>query len=422
MITYDEHVREPTFASVSQEPESKNRDLQNIILHLEEYQQGIFYKIIHLSKEKEDIEKQRDTAQASLSCIESQTLSLKQKFESDVQELMGKLDLSNAYVEKLQLELQEVSHKLQISMEDEKKCSERNRELSSKLMIFEIELEQITSEKGEFDPKLKKYESIERELERTKMSLLESQQENRTLMNSTQAADETVLQLQNELHCVKESLRCMHDELQMEKGLTEKLGIKVMDLSSQLNEKQEQLLSLDELKTEMSDFVQCVSDLEVEKSRLLHLLSQKEKSQEKADDGMLLLQYQVADQETQLTVLQEYFLAADVELVFTKSQFQIRMHELVDQVEAMESYNQELSLKHLEVTDMVNSHKYKEAHYLEENERLSTALQCLRSEFEAVVYKTEDLTGFLDQRSKMLAEIEKLKLNLFQCTCGKASA
>ncbi|KAK1313355.1 hypothetical protein QJS10_CPA06g00593 [Acorus calamus] len=293
MITYDEHVREPTFASVSQEPESKNKDLQNIILHLEEHQQGIFNKIIHLSKEKEDIEKQRDTAQASLSCIESQTLSLKQKFESDVQELMGKLDLSNAYVEKLQLELQEVSHKLQISMEDEKKCSERNRELSSKLMISEIELEQITSEKGDFDPKLKKYESVEGELERIKMSLMHTQQENRTLMDSTQAADETVIQLQNELHCVKESLRCMHDELQLEKGLTEKLGIKVMDLSSQLNEKQEQLLSLDQLKNEMSDFVQCVSDLEVEKSRLLHLLSQKEKSQEKADDGMLLLQYQV---------------------------------------------------------------------------------------------------------------------------------
>ncbi|KAH7524366.1 hypothetical protein FEM48_Zijuj06G0111700 [Ziziphus jujuba var. spinosa] len=73
----------------------------------------------------------RDMAQVSLNAAQSDNLVIKQKFENDVQNIMGKIDMSSVLVQKLQSEVKTIANKLKISFEAEEHYAQQHRELLS---------------------------------------------------------------------------------------------------------------------------------------------------------------------------------------------------------------------------------------------------------------------------------------------------
>ncbi|XP_077214231.1 sporulation-specific protein [Tasmannia lanceolata] len=391
MVYYSEQINERLTTSNSPWQELDNNNLTSTILHLEELQRKAYENIVQLSQEKKDMEEQRDIAKGSL--------------------------------EKLQLELQEVAYKLKISSEAEEICAEKNRVLSSKVTELEFELQHVTCENKDLAQEVLTSESYNKELERTKRTVIDCMQENKALMMSFQAGNGESVQMQNDISSLKESLRCTDEELQSERGFRGELEASVRDLTSQLNEKhkqityltsqlnvkQEQILSFDDKKVELLNLKQQVSDLELENSKVSHLLLHSEESQRKADEDASLLHLQITDMETHLAAMHEYLLVSDIEVIFIKNQFHSRIQDLLDQLKFVDGHNVELHLKHLDVVTRLDGCMAREAQYVEENARLMTALQSLRSELETVISEKKELEDYVDKRTAMCAEIETYK-------------
>ncbi|OVA03313.1 EEIG1/EHBP1 N-terminal domain [Macleaya cordata] len=406
MVSYDEQINGPYLTSKPVQQEVDNKNFMIVFLHLEQLQKKAYEKIVQLIQEKKDVEEQRDIAQGSLSSTESEILFMKQKYESDVQDMMTKLDTSMDHLEKLQLEIENVANKLKLSSEAEERYAEKSKELSSKLAVFEVELQNVTSENRDLTQKILALENVNEELERTKLTVVDSARENQAMIISVHASNEESVKLANELTSTKESLRCARDELFSETSLRVELENKVADLFSQLNVKNDQVLSFDMHKTELVHLQQLVSDIEQEKSRVCRLLLHSEESGRKADADASSLRLPVTDLETHVAALHEYLLAADVELMFTRNQFQSRMQELVQQLESLDRCYRELHFKHLDVLNTVNDRIASKAQYVEENAGLLSNLNSLRSELEATVVEKKSL---LDRSNIISAELEKHK-------------
>ncbi|XP_058096655.1 uncharacterized protein LOC131242191 isoform X2 [Magnolia sinica] len=484
MVSYNEQTSGLALADKSFHQELKEKNFETTFLHLEELQRMAHEQILQLSQEKKDIMQERNIVRGSLSSAESKILFMNQKFDSDLKDMVTKLDVANIHGEKLQLELQDVSYKLSLSLQAEEKYAEQNRELSSKLTLLETELQRVTSENRDFAQKILTFDSVNKELERTKLAIIDCRQENEALMISLQAGNEDSVQLANELSSLNESLRCARDEFLSTRDSRDELEATVTVLTSQLNEKHEQMLSFKGQEAELVHLRQEVSDLEFELSKVKHLLFQSEQCQRKADEETSFLRLQVIDLETNLATMHEFLLAADVEVVFIKNQFQIRMKELLDEevsdlefklskvnhllfqseqrqrkadeeasflrlelvdletnlatmhefllaadvevvfiknqfqirmkalldrLNSLERNNVDICLKHLDVVTTLNARMAIEAQCVEENAELMTALQSLRSELETVVSEKRVLEDYVDKRSAIWAEFENYK-------------
>ncbi|XP_058084883.1 uncharacterized protein LOC131232568 isoform X2 [Magnolia sinica] len=388
MVSYNEQTNGPTLFSKSMQQESEDENFMTIFLHLEELQQSAYIKILQLSEEKQE---------------------LKQKFESDLRDMATKLDMANTHAEKLRIELQDVEDKLTIRSEVAEKYAEQNRELSSKLDVLETKLQHVTSENKDLAQKILTLDCVNRELEKTKLSVMDCMQENKALMISLQAGNEASLQLEKEISGLKESLRCAHDELQSDRGLRGESEATVRDLTSQLNVKHEQVLSFDDQKAALVHLRQQLLDLELEKSRVRNLLLHSEECQRKVDEDDSSLRLKVMDLETYLETMHAYLLAAEVEVVFTENQFWSRVQELLERLSSLERCNEDLLLKHLDVVTKLNGHMAGEAQCIEENAKLMMALQSLKSELETNVSEKRELADYVDKRSSMWAELENCK-------------
>ncbi|XP_010261173.1 PREDICTED: golgin subfamily A member 4-like [Nelumbo nucifera] len=337
---------------------------------------------------------------------ESEILIMKQKLEDDVQDMMTKLGLSNAHAEKLQLALEDISNMFMVSLEANEKYAEQNGELLSKFTTMEAELQQVITEYNSLLQRILALESINEELERTKLDIAEHTQENQDLILSLQSSNEESVKLAVELSSLKESLRCVKDELHSERGLREELQGTVTNFTSQLNQNRDQLLSFNKQKAELDQLKQLVSDLEIEKSRIYYNLLNSEECLRKADKDASSLQLQIRDLETDLTEVHEHLLAANIEAIFTRNQFQTRMQELVQQLLSLDGCHRELLMKHLDVLTALNGRVASEAQFVEENARLLTTVNLLKSELEASAAEKKTLR---DEKEAMLIELEKNK-------------
>ncbi|KAA8522524.1 hypothetical protein F0562_013115 [Nyssa sinensis] len=402
LASYDKQFNGLSLSSNSLCQDLESKDFMGVIVQLEEIQHNACEKILQLMEEKKNLEDERDIAQVSLSTAKSEILVIKQKFKHDIRVIVTKGDISNALVERLQLELEAIAEKLCVSSEAEEKFAQQNKELFTDLALLEAELQQLTSKNGDLAQKILGLDTVTEELGRSRSMVAELMQEKQDLVMSLQDKTEESIKLAFELDGLKESLRFLQDELLVERSFRDKLEGTVTDLTSQLNEKHDQLLHFAQQKTELAHSRQLASELELEKSRVCHLLLQREECLEKLRGESSCL----TDLESQLSEVHEYLLAADVEVTFIRIQYETQFRELTQKLQSSDRHIGELHKKYLGVEVMLNRCLASEAHYIEENSKLVTAVESQRSELEAYVAQNRVL---FDSNSAMLVQLEEEK-------------
>ncbi|XVF64707.1 hypothetical protein PTKIN_Ptkin09bG0189000 [Pterospermum kingtungense] len=424
LSSYGKFFDEPSFSSDLVDQDIESKDLTSVIVRLEEVQNNAHEKFLRLLKEKIDLMGERDKAQVSLSVVESDMVLMKQKFEHDIHSMVDKIDLS--VVQKLQLEIEAVAEKLKVSSEVEETYAQQQRDLLSDLEHFEAELQQLTFKNREIAEELLVLESVNEELENSKLTVAELIEENKVLVQLQDKFEESS-KLALELNALKENLHSVHDELQAERSSKHKLESMVKDLTSQLDEKHHQLLHFDQQKSELVHLKQKLSDLESEKSRLCSLLQKSEECLYNAREESFTITFL----ESQLSEMHELSIAADISLIFLRTQYETWTTDLVRQLSTSERHFVELQKKHLDVESVLNGCLAREKQCLEENGRLSVSLDSLKSELEAsaaengvLLYKNNYLIaelqncksriekiefGFFEDKNQHALEVERLK-------------
>ncbi|KAK3230802.1 hypothetical protein Dsin_002683 [Dipteronia sinensis] len=402
LSSYADSSDELTFCNESLGRDFGPKDLKGAVLQLEKLQHNATEKIRQLTEEKKALIGEKDVVQVSLSKAESDILLMKQNFEHDISDMVDKLDVSNALVQKLQLKIEAIADKLKVSSEVEENHAQHHRDLFSDLDHLELELHQVSSKTWDLTQEILALETVTEEAERSKQAIAELTEENQSLMVFLQNKTEESAMLASEVNMYKESLQSQNDELHVERSSREKLESTVADLTSQLNEKHRQLIDYDQHKSDLAHLKQLVSGLELEKSRVCHLLLQYEKSHKIASEESS----SVTSLESQLSEMHELLIAADVEVSFTRFQYEAWFEELVQQVHSSRRLLNELHTKNLDVETLLNSCLAREAQCNEENTRLLAGLDTVRSELHASVAEKRVL---LDKNSILTAELEEYK-------------
>lgn len=250
--------------------------------------------------------------------------------------------------------------------------------------------------------KSKESAKLASELNSLRECLLSLHNENQALMVSSRDKTEESAQLAAELNSLRESLQSLHDELHDERSLRGRLESTITNLTSQLNEKQCQLLQFDQHECELVYLKQLVSDLESEKSRVCHLLLQSEECLKIAREESS----SVSALETQLSEAHELLIATDVRLSFMKAHYEGTVEGLIQQLYSSDKHFAELHKKHIDVESILNRCLASEVQYIEQNARLSTSLNSFRSELEA---STAENRLLLETNRVVRAELEEYK-------------
>ncbi|GFY85813.1 hypothetical protein Acr_04g0005510 [Actinidia rufa] len=322
-----------------------------------------------------ELTRERDLAQMSSSTASSEILVLKQKFKHDVQNMATKLEAVNGLVEKFQLELETLANKLHISSEAEEKYAHQNEEFSADLALLEVELQQLTLKNVDLAKEILGLDTLTEELGRSKLIIAELTGKRQDLMISLQDKTEESVKLSSELNNLKESLRFLHDELNVERSCRDKLEGTITDLTSQLNGKNDDLLQFSQQEAELAHFRQLASDLLREQSGVFHILQQHEECLEKIREDSSRL----TDLESQSSELHEY---------------------------SSEKHLGELRKKLFDVEVMLNRSFTGEAHFIEENTNLVNTVDSLRSELKASVAQNGVVS---DLNSIMAVQLEEYK-------------
>jgi hypothetical protein len=177
-----------------------------------------------------------------------------------------------------------------------------------------------------------------------------------------------------------------------------------VDLTSQLNEKQCQLLQFDHHKSELAHLKHLVSDLESEKARVCHLLLQSEECLNNAREEAST----VSALKTQLSEMHEPLIAADVRFIFAKTQYDSGFEVLLHQLHSTDRLLAQLQKKHIDMETTLNRCLASETQYAEENARLLTNLNSVLSELEASIAENRLL---VEKNRVVRAELEEFKHN-----------
>ncbi|KAG6655661.1 GRIP and coiled-coil domain-containing protein 2 [Carya illinoinensis] len=383
--------------SFCQDLESKN--LAGVVLQLEELHHNAFEKILQLMEEKEGLVDERDLAQVSLKTAESDNLITKQKFEHYIRAIMDKHDVSSALLQKLQLEVDIIANRVKISSEAEERYSQQHRELLSDLDRFEVELQQLTSQNKDLVEEILKLESVTDNLEKCKVTIATFTEEKDTLVASLEDKTEESAKLALELNNLKEGFQSLHDELEIERSSRCELESTVLKLNLQLDEKQRQLLHYDQQKDELFHLNQMLSDLELEKTRVCHLLLTTEECLESVREECSSL-------ETYLFEMHEFSIDTNVRLIFTRTQYDAWMGDIIQKLKSAEQQLAELHQKHLNEETVRDCRLGSEACYIEEHAIWSTSLDSLRLDLEASNAENRIL---LHRNGAITSELEKYK-------------
>ncbi|GMI78428.1 hypothetical protein like AT1G22060 [Hibiscus trionum] len=405
LLSYGNFFDELSLSSDLVGRDIESKDLAFVMVQLEEVQSIAHEKILHLLEEKKNLKDERDKVQMSLSAVESDAVLMKQKFDCDIRSMVEKIDLSNIVAQKLQLQIEVVAEKLKVSSEVEETYAQQQRDLLSDLDHFEAELQQLTFKNKEIAEEILVLESVNEELGSSKLTVAELMEENKVLVQCLQDKSEESSKLALEINGLKESLHSLHDELQAERSSKEKLESMVTDLSSQMNEKYHQLLHFHHQKSELVNLKQMLSDLESEKSRVCSLLQQCEECLYNACEESSTITFL----ESQLSEMHELSVAADVILIFLRTQYESWTTGLVCRLSIYKKLLVDLREKHHDVEDTLNGCLAREAHHIEDNGRLSASLDSLKSELEAAMVENRIL---LAKNSSVLAELEDYKSKL----------
>ncbi|KAF3445755.1 hypothetical protein FNV43_RR10932 [Rhamnella rubrinervis] len=343
----------------------------------------------------------RDMAQVSLNAAQSDKLVMKQKLEHEVRNIMGKMDVSSVLMQKLESEVEAITSRLKISFEAEENYEQQHRELLSDFERLEVELQQLTSENKDLAQEIMALENVTEELETYKLEKEMFLEEKASLLMTLEDKTEEYAKLALELNSLKSNFQSLREEFEAERSFGNTLESSVTDLTSKLNEKQYELLQFDQLRTELVHLKQFVSDLELEKSRLCCILLDYEErlkiARKECSNSCL---------ERQLSSMFEFSVASDVKFAFTKTQYEVWIEELMQQLYSKDSYLAEFQKKYVNVESMLNSCLASEANHVEESAKLMTSLNSIKSELDASIAQNRVL---LDANSTLRTELEECK-------------
>ncbi|KAF9687279.1 hypothetical protein SADUNF_Sadunf02G0077100 [Salix dunnii] len=189
-------------------------DLTGVMMQLEELQHNSRDKILQLREEKKGLVHERDIAKVSIAAAKSELALLKQKFECDIRNMVDKLDVSNALVQKLQLDIEGIAYKLKVSPEIEEKRAQQHNELFSDFDHLAVQLKELISKNRDLGQEILVLDSVASELDKTKLTADELRKENQALMASIRDKNEVSSRIAYELKCLKGSFQSLHDENQ----------------------------------------------------------------------------------------------------------------------------------------------------------------------------------------------------------------
>ena len=392
LASYDKKYGGMSLWSESFCQDLESKDLTGVVLQLEEFHHNALKRILQLMEENKGLLNERDLVQVSLRTAESDNLIMKQKFEHDIRAAVDKLDVSNSLLQKFQLEIEATANRLKVSSEADERYARQHTELLSDLDHMEAELQKLTSKNKDLAQEILALETVTDDLGRCKLSIAALQEEKDTLIVSLQGKNEESAKLALELSNLKGSWQSLHDELHIERRSRDKLEGTVIELNYQLDEKQCQLIHFDQQKAELVHLKQMVSDLELEKRRVGHLLF-------KTEECLKNVREECSSLENQLSEMHEFSIDVAVRDIFTKTQYEAWIEDLLQQLA-------ELHKKHLNDEAVHDRCLASEAHYNEENARLLTSLDSLKSELEA---STAENRVLLDKISVITYELEEDK-------------
>ncbi|EEF48446.1 ATP binding protein, putative [Ricinus communis] len=203
LLSYDKSIIEIHLVSESSSQDLQNKDLPGLLMQLEELQHNACNKILQLVEEKKYLMHEKDVAQLSITAAESDTASMKWKFEHEIRNMVEKLDKSNVLLQKLQLDVEAFANRLGVSSELEEKYAQQQNELFSGIDQLEVELQELTSKNRDLANEIIALETG---------TAAELTKENQALTVYLQDKNEESSKLSSELKSLKESLQSLYDE------------------------------------------------------------------------------------------------------------------------------------------------------------------------------------------------------------------
>ncbi|EOA36030.1 hypothetical protein CARUB_v10008070mg [Capsella rubella] len=355
-----------------------------------------------LISENKDLMKEKSKTESYLRAAESDVMELKQKHENDVQCLVTKLEASTALLQRLQLETESIMEKMKVFTEAEHNYESHHMDFLSRLDYFENEMHLLVAKNEGLGQEISELSSVAIEHGRTKLLVEELAEEKKCVLVSLQDKSQETLRLVREL----ENLKSTFDhELGLERNLRQELEIKLQDITSELNAKISKLMSFDEQSSELVRLKQIVSDLEVEKATHILSLTRYETSLRSLNRDSSY----ISDLESQLLEIMESSLAADIQLVFTRTEW--------------ETYADKLHKEHFEVLTAFNDSRNVGSQHMDANIKLLADLDSAKSELKVernlrnnLDSKVEELAAELDEKHLLLKnfDLQKSQVELLE--------
>ncbi|KAG8091434.1 hypothetical protein GUJ93_ZPchr0012g21146 [Zizania palustris] len=357
--------------------------------------------VLRLRQEKEVAEEMYDVLQGRLDKSELVLLDMKQKCQFDLDATKEKLNFSEEHIEMLDKELQNMTQKFKISSEAQEKYSIVNANLTSRLAQMEGELQHIASENEILIEKLKDIAAIVEEYEKTKVTIAESEEDNKTLTKLLQSKDEALLHMENEIRSLQDDLRSSDENLLRERRLMEELQSSLASLTSQLGQKDQALFSFDEHKTELNCLRDQVLDMERTKSLMQDSLSQSEEIQMDLKCKNISLQSQLSNIEYQLATVLQDTLATETEANYMRN----LVEEIAGQLDFLRNDLEKLQIKNNNADELLRVHLSTEAELADKIATLEVAIHSLEIDLARATQEKEGLEEIVKRNKEQLAQV-----------------
>ncbi|KAK9740749.1 hypothetical protein RND81_03G057600 [Saponaria officinalis] len=383
----------------------------SIFMRLEECLRNLHDKSFQLTEEKTNLLIELDVARDSFASAEAEVKVLKQELEHDVLEMISKLNSSSALVEKLQTDFEAVSYKLQVSSVAEEKCTQMTQDLLSDFTKMENALHELSLVNRGLADMIIAFGSINDELEGNKLTVGELQQENLSLTESLQNKISESDMLTKELDDFKGTMESMQDELALLRGVRDQLDAQILNLNSELKERDNMMSQLDQQKAEINDLKQQLLDVESEKLDLQHRLSCADAQIKNASqDGFS------TDLEFQLLDMHGLQIAEDVVQTVVVEQYKLHVEELLCQLQYFRHKVEEVEKKNFDLSSELSNCLVDKENYAAENATLVSDIDSLKSNLEYNVALNQDLEH---SNSSMGIELKewKEKCGVFEVRC-----
>ncbi|XP_047978292.1 myosin-10-like [Salvia hispanica] len=268
----------------------ENGDVKDAVLQIEEIQHSVSMKNIQLMEENEYLKSEKASADMSLSSVRSEILLLKQKFKSGIPDMVMKLDVSNALVDRLRAGIESVANKLDLSCEIDERYAEQNEVLLADLALFEDQMQKLTCSNGHLAREISNLDSLAEEIGRSQLEIAELMHDKQELAVRLKEKTDESMKFSCEVNSLKEDLRSLRDKLHDGEASTDELERKVQYLTLCLSKEQEKLVEFEQQKGELEQKVQDLSlGSSEDQEKLLEFEQQKVELDQKVLDLTLSL-------------------------------------------------------------------------------------------------------------------------------------